>query len=174
MEKSVVKKILINVMLLLFVAVNGSAQFITGSITDRQGLPVEFANIVLLSVPDSSFLQGTVSDESGSFRIQTGDSISIRTYVIKISSIGYQTIYRDTRAGNMENIVLSDEAILLDEAVVIGKRPDFQIKDGIKEHFSILVCLPPKQPAKQIRDSERRIEVYSRHTRQRGGVSGVR
>lgn len=107
-------------MLLLFVAVNGSAQFITGSITDRQGLPVEFANIVLLSVPDSSFLQGTVSDESGSFRIQTGDSISIRTYVIKISSIGYQTIYRDTRAGNMENIVLSDEAILLDEAVVIG------------------------------------------------------
>ena len=75
MEKSVVKKILINVMLLLFVAVNGSAQFITGSITDRQGLPVEFANIVLLSVPDSSFLQGTVSDESGSFRIQTGDSI---------------------------------------------------------------------------------------------------
>ena len=60
MEKSVVKKILINVMLLLFVAVNGSAQFITGSITDRQGLPVEFANIVLLSVPDSSFLQGTV------------------------------------------------------------------------------------------------------------------
>ena len=91
MEKSVVKKILINVMLLLFVAVNGSAQFITGSITDRQGLPVEFANIVLLSVPDSSFLQGTVSDESGSFRIQTGDSISIRTYVIKVSSIGYQT-----------------------------------------------------------------------------------
>ena len=91
---------------------------------------MEFANIVLLSVPDSSFLQGTVSDESGSFRIQTGDSISIRTYVIKISSIGYQTIYRDTRAGNMENIVLSDEAILLDEAVVIGKRPDFQIKDG--------------------------------------------
>lgn len=57
MEKSVVKKILINVMLLLFVAVNGSAQFITGSITDRQGLSVEFANIVLLSVPDSSFLQ---------------------------------------------------------------------------------------------------------------------
>ena len=53
MEKSVVKKILINVMLLLFVAVNGSAQFITGSITDRQGLPVEFANIVLnsFSVP---------------------------------------------------------------------------------------------------------------------------
>ena len=50
MEKSVVKKILINVMLLLFVAVNGSAQFITGSITDRQGLPVEFANIVLLSL----------------------------------------------------------------------------------------------------------------------------
>ena len=81
MEKSVVKKILINVMLLLFVAVNGSAQFITGSITDRQGLPVEFANIVLLSVPDSSFLQGTVSDESGSFRIQTGDSISIRKYL---------------------------------------------------------------------------------------------
>ena len=36
---------------------------------------MEFANIVLLSVPDSSFLQGTVSDESGSFRIQTGDSI---------------------------------------------------------------------------------------------------
>ena len=147
MEKSVVKKILINVMLLLFVAVNGSAQFITGSITDRQGLPVEFANIVLLSVPDSSFLQGTVSDESGSFRIQTGDSISIRTYVIKISSIGYQTIYRGRC--HRETTGFPDQRRYLDNP-------------------------HRKQPAKQIRDSERRIEVYSRHTRQRGGVSGVR
>ena len=89
MEKSVVKKILINVMLLLFVAVNGSAQFITGSITDRQGLPVEFANIVLLSVPDSSFLQGTVSDESGSFRIQTGDSISTEIHEPVIWKISF-------------------------------------------------------------------------------------
>lgn len=95
MEKSVVKKILINVMLLLFVAVNGSAQFITGSITDRQGLPVEFANIVLLSVPDSSFLQGTVSDESGRFshsnrRFYIYTNLCDQSYLRSVT-----TIYRD-------------------------------------------------------------------------------
>lgn len=43
------------------------AQQITGKIVDEHNNPLEFANIVLLSLPDSTFITGTVSDVNGHF-----------------------------------------------------------------------------------------------------------
>ena len=39
------------------------AQRISGSLVDEKGNPVSFANVVLLSSKDSSFVQGTISNE---------------------------------------------------------------------------------------------------------------
>ena len=38
--------------LFLFAATMAAGQTLTGKVTDRQGSPVEFANIVLFSLPD--------------------------------------------------------------------------------------------------------------------------
>ena len=40
-----------------------NAQRISGSLVDEKGNPVSFANVVLLSSKDSSFIQGTITDE---------------------------------------------------------------------------------------------------------------
>ena len=40
------------------------AQSVSGSLVDEKGNPVSFANVVLLSSKDSSFVQGTISNES--------------------------------------------------------------------------------------------------------------
>lgn len=44
---------------------------IKGKIVDGKGSAVEFVNIVLLSVPDSAFQQGTTSDMNGAFSMAT-------------------------------------------------------------------------------------------------------
>lgn len=80
MKKFVVKKAISCLVLCLFIHVIASAQTIIGKVTDEHNLPVEFANIVLLSPQDSTFIQGTVSRQDGSFQIA---ATSQHTYIIK-------------------------------------------------------------------------------------------
>lgn len=61
---------LIVLLLLLLNAFIIKAQSLSGSLIDVSGNPVSFANVVLLNRCDSSFVQGTISDENGNFSIE--------------------------------------------------------------------------------------------------------
>ncbi|MDR1332330.1 MAG: outer membrane beta-barrel protein [Tannerella sp.] len=50
--------------------------------------PLEYANLLLLSLPDSAFISGAVSGEDGSFRFPGIDG---GRYVLKASFIGFET-----------------------------------------------------------------------------------
>ncbi|WP_410490233.1 carboxypeptidase-like regulatory domain-containing protein [Bacteroides cellulosilyticus] len=50
-----------------------SVQNVTGKLLDEQGNPLPYANIVMLSLPDSAFVAGTVSDDNGAFMLQPCD-----------------------------------------------------------------------------------------------------
>lgn len=82
MKKNVIKGTSICVLLFLVTATNLMAQHICGTVTDMQNQPIGFANIVLLSARDSSFIQGSISQEDGSFEIIAP---SPNTYIIKVS-----------------------------------------------------------------------------------------
>ena len=57
------------------------AQGISGSLVDEKGNPVSFANVVLLSSKDSSFVAGIISDEQGTFSIaQTSGNKKLGVY----------------------------------------------------------------------------------------------
>lgn len=127
MKKNVIKGTSICVLLFLVTATNLMAQHICGTVTDMQNQPIGFANIVLLSARDSSFIQGSISQEDGSFEIIAP---SPNTYIIKVSSIGYQTTYQKTQNSKKEHIVLSNDSFILEGVVITAKRPDYQIKDG--------------------------------------------
>lgn len=127
MKKFVVKKTISCLVLCLFINVIASAQTIIGKVTDEHNLPVEFANIVLLSPQDSTFIQGTVSRQDGSFQTAV---TSQHIYIIKVSSIGYHTIYQNVRAGEAVTVILPGDAVMLSETVITAKRPEYQIKDG--------------------------------------------
>ena len=43
--------------------------------------PLEFANIVLFSLPDFTFLQGTISDKTGAFNIKSQEIITSLIYL---------------------------------------------------------------------------------------------
>ena len=60
-----------------------SAQTISGKLIDENSQPLSYANVVLLSLPDSAFVSGTISGEDGSFTLEA----TSQNQIVKISSI---------------------------------------------------------------------------------------
>lgn len=102
------------------------AQTITGKLIDETSQPISFANIVLLSLPDSAFVAGTISDEQGAFSIET---ITQDKRICRISSVGYQTVYRESNGNTDLGVIpLKSDTQLLGEVVIKGNRPQTRVK----------------------------------------------
>lgn len=103
-----------------------SAQGIKGKVVDEAGSPLEFVNVVLLQLPDSTFIQGTITDENGLFSFPvTGDCLSF-------SFIGYHPLSIKTSTLG-KAIVMTAESKVLNEVVVKGNLPVSKLTaDGLK------------------------------------------
>ncbi len=97
-------------------------QDISGKVIDVQGAPMAFVNVVLLSMPDSAFVQGAMTDEQGIFKIVT----NINDGLLKVSCIGYETVY--LKAAQGLTITMKEDAALIGEVVVKGTLPKTHIK----------------------------------------------
>ena len=93
-----------------------------GRVIDEKGEPMPYLNVVLLSLPDSAFVQGAMTDEQGVFKIVT----NVNNGVFKVSSVGYQTLY--INAGEGLTIQMNEDAQLLSEVVVKGQLPKTHVK----------------------------------------------
>ena len=61
---------------------------VVGRVYDAgQAAPVEYANVVLYSLPESTQVNGTVTDKAGAFRL---DGVKPGRYYLEISFIGYR------------------------------------------------------------------------------------
>lgn len=107
-------------LLLLFtsVATYGQSTY-TGKITDEKNVPLPYANVVALSLPDSAFVAGTTTDLQGNFKLEQVKEGQL----IRISSIGYVTVYKNTSELNEPNIQMSPDVQALQEVVVQGTHP---------------------------------------------------
>ena len=115
---------ILSFLLCLCAASSLPAQTYTGKVTDEKNQPLPYANVVLLSFPDSAFVTGTVSDESGAFALKTNRD----NLLLRISSIGYATIYNKVDKPDLGTIQLLPDAQLLGEVVVKGDLPKVQLK----------------------------------------------
>lgn len=97
---------------------------VTGIIKDSQNQPISFANIVLLSVSDSTAVKGSTSDDNGRFTIT---NVSANNYILRASFLGYksntQNIVVNTIDVNVGNIILEESAESLNEVSIIAKKP---------------------------------------------------
>lgn len=83
-----------------------------------------YANVVLLSLPDSAFVSGTISGEDGSFTLET----TSENQIVKISSIGYKTVCKPVSPADMGIVQLVSDAQMLGEVVVKAGLPKMQLK----------------------------------------------
>jgi len=93
-----------------------------GRVIDEKGEPMPFVNVVLLSLPDSAFVQGAMTDEHGVFKIVT----NVTNGVFKVSSVGYQTLYLN--AGEGLTIQMKEDTQILGEVVVKSQLPKTHAK----------------------------------------------
>ena len=93
-----------------------------GRVVDEKGEPMPYVNVVLLSLPDSAFVQGAMTDEQGMFKIVT----DVNNGLFKVTSVGYQTLY--INADENLTIQMKEDAQLLSEVVVNGQLPKTHVK----------------------------------------------
>lgn len=62
-------------------------QTIRGWVTDEQRLPIEYANVIALSLRDSSLVTGTVTDKEGAFQLSLSTDMQV---FLRVSGIGYE------------------------------------------------------------------------------------
>lgn len=101
-----------------------SAQTVSGKLIDENSQPLPYANVVLLSLPDSAFVSGTISGEDGSFTLET----TSENQIVKISSIGYKTVCKPVSPSDMGIVQLVSDAQMLGEVVVKAGLPKMQLK----------------------------------------------
>ena len=63
-------KVLLLALIGIILPVSLSAQTVSGKVIDENSQPLPYANVVLLSLPDSAFVSGTISGEDGSFTLE--------------------------------------------------------------------------------------------------------
>ncbi len=119
----------VNFKLLAFVAMiltamvsMAKAPDVGGKVIDQNGDPMPYVNVVLLSLPDSTFVQGAMTDEQGYFQISTLKNDGL----LKVSCIGYQTQYLNAVQGL--TIQMKEDAMLLSEVVVKSQLPKTRVK----------------------------------------------
>ena len=122
-SKSKTINIIIFLLILSFSSLQLSAQNIKGQVTDEQQQPLLCANVLLLTVKDSTLIKGTVTNEQGRFELSAPEV----PYIIKISFIGYKAYYLNNGEGNIGTIQLKPNSNLLNEVVVKGRRPTIKV-----------------------------------------------
>ena len=100
---------------------------IRGMVMNEKNEPMPYCNVLLLA-PDSTFVNGCVTKEDGSFLMMGEEG---RPYLIKASYIGYVTTTQDLEARNL--IQLLPDALTLEEVTVTAERPLIeQSANGLK------------------------------------------
>ncbi len=126
MSKNIKRCLTISVIFLSCI-IETFAQGISGKVVDTLNEPLQYMNVVVLASADSAFIKGVVTNEDGSFNadVPLGEN-----YILKISSIEYETKYQDVTGGNVGVITMVDANHLLANVEVKATRPQYKMIAG--------------------------------------------
>jgi len=120
-----------------------SAQ-IKGTVTDTQLKPIEFVNVALYALPDTTFITGAVTDSLGNYTITTD---RVKNSLVKVTMVGYKTgqsVITDEVTPVVRNFTLETDERMLQELMVEGERPVMKAEAGhLIYHISPLVRNKP-------------------------------
>lgn len=106
-----------------------SAQEYKGKVVDEYQQPIPYANVILQQKNDSTFIAGSVTDKNGYFNLKV--KTANLDNLLKVSFIGYTTQIVDAMNGYSGIIQLSSLAQNLQEVIVKGHKPVYEMKAGI-------------------------------------------
>ena len=99
---------------------------VKGRVLDEKNMPMAFANVTLLSVADSSYINGGVCNDNGDIVIPC----SQKEVLAKISFVGYKTQFCRCYNGNLGTIKMKEDNIKLRNVKVKGVLPIVSTENG--------------------------------------------
>ncbi len=114
-------------------SVEGSKGALKGFVFDSNvNQPLEYATITIIRKEDNKIVNGTITDETGFFKMK---DVDFGMYQIDIAFIGYKTktiekvaIKPDSKAVDLGQIYLEASVEILDETVIVADRPTMTYK----------------------------------------------
>ena len=122
MKKNVFRMTALLAAMMMTLTSSAKTQDFGGRVIDEKGEPMPYVNVVLLSLPDSVFVQGGMTDDQGVFKIVT----DVEEGLFKVTSVGYQTLY--IKAGHDLTIQMQEDTQMLSEVVIKGQLPKTHVK----------------------------------------------
>lgn len=173
------KTLWVGILSFLALAVSAQQKNVTvqGTIIEKStDEPLEQATIRLLNVKDSTLVKGNASGKNGAFSIP---NVKPGSYLLSVSFIGFDPLYQPLQITgkvnpvNVGKLYLSDEGVMLGEAVVTGKAPEMVVRNDTLEYNadsykvaegSVLEDLLKKMPGVEI-DSQGKITVNGKEVK---------
>lgn len=121
-----IRKAIFALSVALGISVSLQAQTVSGRLVDEESRPMAFANVVILSPEDSSYVAGTVSREDGTFSLNNSSG---QERLLRVSSVGYVTIYKRCSGGDIGVIGMRTDENVLGEVVVKSQLPVTRLGD---------------------------------------------
>lgn len=121
-----IRKAIFALSVALGISVSLQAQTVSGRLVDEESRPMAFANVVILSPEDSSYVAGTVSREDGTFSLNNSSG---QERLLRVSSVGYVTIYKRCSGGDIGVIGMKTDENVLGEVVVKSQLPVTRLGD---------------------------------------------
>ena len=136
-----------NIILLLFLVVSATTAAQTtfrGTLVNPDQKPVSDANIILMSLPDSTLVKGAISNGHGSFELP--NPTNSKKVLIKITHLEYQEEVLSPTSSNLGTIVLIPTSNELDAVVVTARRRPILEQKGTRISTNVAQSTLQKLP----------------------------
>ena len=136
-----------NIILLLFLVVSATTAAQTtfrGTLVNPDQKPVSDANIILMSLPDSTLVKGVISNGHGSFELP--NPTNSKKVLIKITHLEYQEEVLSPTSSNLGTIVLIPTSNELDAVVVTAHRRPILEQKGTRISTNVAQSTLQKLP----------------------------
>ena len=110
--------------MMISISAIAQARDLSGTVVDENDEPMPFVNVVLLTMPDSTFVKGCVTDENGQFKISSDRPAQ----VLRLTCMGYEPLFIATSDVIGQTIRMTEDVKLLKEVVVYGELPKTHVK----------------------------------------------
>ncbi|MEM1322522.1 MAG: TonB-dependent receptor [Bacteroidota bacterium] len=124
------KRYLILLSFLLLVSTLTAQQNWSGQVKGTDGQALEYANVLLYKMPDSSFVRGAVTGKEGYYFFE---QLASGAYFLNASLLGYGDYYSpavelDASGDIQHDVVLREDGLMLEAVDVVAEKPLFEQK----------------------------------------------
>lgn len=95
-------------------------------VIDRQSVPMPYATVSLIQLPDTTLVSGAITDTTGAFVLEVSN---LESYIVEISYLGYQRYTsvpfdfpHESQSIDLGTVSLVDNANQLEELTIVGAK----------------------------------------------------